>query len=78
MQHIVKEKKFNVCINRGPEFTCYLNCYHRGKIDRLPFSSNHFHMNVKTHEDHYEWKIKLDIKKYYLKQTDMHNLENSI
>ena len=52
----------NVCINRGLEFTCYLNYYHRGKIDRLPFTSNHFHMNVKTHEDHYEWKTNLDLK----------------
>ena len=68
----------NVCINRGPEFTCYLNCYHRGKIDRLPFSSNHFHMNVKkTHEDHYEWKTNSDIKSITQK-TDMHNLESSI
>lgn len=45
--HCKRKKMVNVCINRGPEFTCYLNCYHRGKIDRLPFSSNHFHMNVK-------------------------------
>ena len=38
MQHIVKEQKmFNVCINRGPEFTCYFNRYHMKKIDRFRF-----------------------------------------
>ena len=26
-----KRKKYNVCINQGFEFTCYLNCYHREK-----------------------------------------------